>query len=414
MSDEDQQLAEEPLEPETLWRGRSRSHKMCVVVAVASLCSGGLAILLSCCYLVPGLDRARDIESTRLSFRSPTRALVRLAEAVPQLTVDSISGGRWVAETAEGPRPVKAGPGPWQVETTADSFLINGQAFSGSNLTLRTGQRVFLFNDSAYRGSLILYPKAGGLRAVNSLDLEQYLVSVVGSEMPTSWPSDALEAQAVAARTFAVYRLRERKSWNYNLSAADLAYGGLEAEAISSRRAVEETRGTVVRYAGELFPTYFHSTCGGWTTPATKVFAGPDIPPLQGVQCGWCSESPVFRWTKEFTQRELTRALSDFDVGMVESIKPLQTQPDGYPRWVEVNGKKIDANKFRLTVGANELRSVAFEVDRRGNTFAFKGKGWGHGVGLCQWGAYGLAVGGKDWREILDYYYPGVETHRAF
>jgi stage II sporulation protein D len=105
--------------------------------------------------------------------------------------------------------------------------------------------------------------------------------------------------------------------------------------------------------------------------------------------------------------------LSELDVGLVESIKPLQTEPYGYPRWIEVNGKKIDANKFRLTVGANVIKSTAFQVDRRGTKFVFKGKGWGHGVGLCQWGAYGLAVGGKDWSEILNYYYPGAETHVA-
>jgi len=413
MSENDFIEPEEPPTPETLWRGRSRGHKVCVVVALASLCAGGLAILLSCCYLVPELDRVRDVQSTRLTFSSPTEARVRLAEAIPEASVDSTSDGRWRAQTKDGSVPVEAGSRPWQLEATADGFRINGRAVSGDSLTLRTAQRVFLFQGKAYRGSLTLYPKGGGLRAVNSLDLEQYLVSVVGSEMPTSWPSAALEAQAVAARTFAVYRLRERKSWNYNLSAADLAYGGLDAEAISSRQAVEETRGIVLRYSGDLFPTYFHSTCGGGTTSVTKVFRGPDIPPLQGVQCGWCSESPVFRWTKELSQRELTRALSELDVGLVESIKPLQTEPYGYPRWIEVNGKKIDANKFRLTVGANVIKSTAFQVARRGTKFVFKGKGWGHGVGLCQWGAYGLAVGGKDWSEILDYYYPGAETHVA-
>jgi stage II sporulation protein D len=257
----------------------------------------------------------------------------------------------------------------------------------------------------SYRGRLRLrVGEEGGLAVVNVLPSRQYLWSVVGSEMYSNWRLEALMAQAVAARTYMVYALDSKPA----LTLTDMAYKGVAAESSSATLAADVTDGIVLTYEGRILPAYFHSTCGGRTVPVDRVFDAHRIPPLSGVECPWCRQSPAYTWQAKVPAALLAAALSDRGVRAVRSLQPEGTTPAGYARSVTVNDRKrIDATAFRLAVGGDVIKSTRFQVERVGGEFVFAGRGYGHGVGMCQWGAHGLSEAGRSWEEILSYYYPG-------
>jgi len=235
--------------------------------------------------------------------------------------------------------------------------------------------------------------------------------SVVGSEMYHSWPLNALMAQAVCARTFVVYAVSTKGS----LSRLDLAYKGIAGEGRAPDLAVELTRGIVLTYNGRILPAFFHSTCGGRTASAAKIFGEDPIPPLEGVPCDWCRQSSTYTWKAELKAADVAKSLKLAGVREIRTIEPQQTEPDGYARFVLINGReRMDANAFRLRVGPGAVKSTKFQVQRRGDRFVFEGHGFGHGAGLCQWGAFGMADAGRDWQQILGHYYPGAELQSLY
>jgi stage II sporulation protein D len=201
----------------------------------------------------------------------------------------------------------------------------------------------------------------------------------------------------------------------------------VEGENLWADQATAATAGMVMTWnapgrptstgEGRLFPSYFHSTCGGATTSAQRVWNERPIAPLCGVDCPWCKASPYWRWTARVSAADIAEALARAnvqDVASVTGVQPLDSDASHYARHVLVNGAlKLDANTFRLAVGGRLLRSAAFEVKPQDGAFEFAGRGWGHGVGLCQWGARGMAEAGYAWQDILKHYYPGASiAHR--
>ncbi len=306
------------------------------------------------------------------------------------------------------------GSGPWQVKSTPGGIQIGDYSIFGSPVVLRGEGGRFRLGDRSYRGKLVVTRTDSGLTAINHLTVEQYLYGVVPSEMPASWPGEALAAQAVAARTYVLDKLRHTSGDSWNLKALDLAYRGMEREDPRATRAVQQTTGMVLTYGGEVFPAYFHSTCGGHTVPAGKVFDSSSIPPLEGVPCDWCRDSSYYSWTARMDAAELTDKLSARGIRSLKKLEVEGRGRDGHARSIIVNGTPINANAFRLAIGPQNLRSTNFSVKKHGNTFVFSGHGWGHGVGLCQWGARGLAESGTDWRNILRHYYQGATLQTAY
>jgi stage II sporulation protein D len=275
---------------------------------------------------------------------------------------------------------------------------------------------LFTLGRRTYRGTLRVGAREqGNLEVRNRVRAHDYLCSVVGREVYPEWDEHALMAQAVAARTYMIYALGSR----HYLSGADMAYRGVESEHPSTTRAVERTRGIVLTYGGRILPAYFHSTCGGHTM-AVERFADTVEPcdPLAGRPCAWCSRSPSFRWGARIKAEQIAVSLSQSGLARVQavhSLTPLDKEPDGYARRMLVNGSAdVNAYAFRLAVGASRLKSTNFDVAARGDCFDFTGRGHGHGVGLCQWGAQGLAAEARlNWQEILEFYYPGAALRRA-
>ena len=194
-------------------------------------------------------------------------------------------------------------------------------------------------------------------------------------------------------------------------------YGGRTSEKWRATRAVDMTRGKVLAYRGKVFPSYFHATCGGSTTGASTLW-NIDIPPLRGGSCNFCGISPHYNWRKELTVDYLESRFKEacYEIS-VFSIEILERDDSGRILDLLVKGKgkdiKLSGNKFRLIIGSNVIRSSNFEVDVRGKYVTFIGKGWGHGVGMCQWGAFNMSTQGWKAEAILQYYYPGSEIIRV-
>lgn len=279
--------------------------------------------------------------------------------------------------------------------------------------------RVYL-NDRQFRGVIdIIKDKNNKLFVVNHVDLEEYLYGVLYHEVSHNWPIEVLKAQAITARTYALYQRLISKNKYYDLTADvySQVYGGRTSEKWRTTRAVDLTRGLVLTYEGRIFPAYFHATCGGSTTDASTLW-NIDIPVLSGRVCGFCDFSPHYKWQKEFTMDYIESRLKEAGYGLkIYSIEILERDNSGRILNLLIKGGdkdiKLSGNKFRLIIGPNIIRSANFEVEIKGKYVTFRGKGWGHGVGMCQWGAFNMSSQGWRAEEILKHYYPGAEIVRV-
>jgi stage II sporulation protein D len=166
-------------------------------------------------------------------------------------------------------------------------------------------------------------------------------------------------------------------------------------------------------YDNKIIPAYFHATCGGMTEDAQELWKLPDIPPLRGVPCGFCKDSPHMHWKKNFRLKDIQDALNlhGYKVGTIQDISIVdrdRSERIGNLKIVQKDGQEliIKGKDFRDLMGPNVLMSNNYEVTMKGYYVDITGKGWGHGVGMCQWGALGMARQQFTYQQILAYYYP--------
>lgn len=288
-----------------------------------------------------------------------------------------------------------------------------------SGLRLTSHSKEVQIENRKYRDviELLKNPK-GSLTVVNEIDVEDYLKGVLPGEMDPKWPEEALKAQAVASRTYAIFKNIENKDFPFALSSevGDQVYNGSTAEKSTSNRAVEKTRGEILTHRGKIFPAFFHSTCGGRTTRADYQWNVAPHPSLKGVECSFCRGSKFYSWKAELTPSEIQSLLmkKGFNVSQIKKISPEDLDISGRPQFFSVGhskgSTKILANEFRQALGTEQVRSTLAKVERKGEIFAFTGRGWGHGVGMCQYGAKYLAQIGYRYTDILRYYYPESEV----
>ena len=277
-----------------------------------------------------------------------------------------------------------------------------------------------------FRGDLEIVEIGGRKAAVNRVSLEDYVKGVLPGEVSPSWPPEALKAMAVVARSYAWSKLdaagdgRPRNGKYHLLSdVRDQCYCGLACEDGRSNAAAEETEGLVLFHGGRAFCSFNHSCCGGATEDVREVWGGPRNTPLGGVDCRWCRSSAHYGpWILIIDKAALGRRLKPvLGGGPVRKVEIMGTTGSGRAGPVRVASEAreavVTAAKLREMIGYNDLRSARFEVWDRGEEFEFRGKGWGHGVGLCQEGARAMAENGYGWREIVETYFPGVEIGRA-
>jgi stage II sporulation protein D len=290
--------------------------------------------------------------------------------------------------------------------------------FSKIRITVPDGSLVYL-DGRSFRGAVDIIKKDNmKLSVINRIPVEEYLYGVLYNEVSHRWPIEAIKAQGIAARTFALYQARQNKLQDYDLTndIYSQVYSGATSEKWSTTRAVKLTIGKVLTYKGDIFPTYYHATCGGKTEDATNLW-NIDIEPLNGSECGFCKDSPHYKWTKNIPLSEIEKKLVDsgYKVGKIRSAAVIARNESGRVDKVEIKDDSdvscvLTGKDFRTMIGPNELRSTNFEISVAGDKLALNGIGWGHGVGMCQWGANGMAGHGKKAEEILKIYYPGAEV----
>lgn len=254
-------------------------------------------------------------------------------------------------------------------------------------------------------------------RSVVELGLEDYVAGVVSGEMPASFPPEAQKAQAVAARSYALTRKIESQAAgrDHDITSGVLAQVWAGRPGGAARAAADATAGEVLVWGMEPVEAYFHASCGG-RTEAGLAAIGRDLPYLVSVACGRCEGAPRLRWTVEVPARELARAAGLG--GAATAARVVSRTATGRVERVEIEagGRSagLAAADLRQRLGFSRLPSLAFDVRAARGGFTFQGTGQGHGAGLCQWGAAGLAREGKSYREILAHYYPGTEVVRMY
>lgn len=279
---------------------------------------------------------------------------------------------------------------------------------------------MFRYAGRLHRGYLTIRANRGKLMVVCHMPLESYLIGVVNGEIDSSWPLDAVQAQVVAARSYALYQINTASPYfDLKIDVVDQVYAGFESEDERAEKAVAITRGQVLYGEYGVVQAFFHSSCGGNTSSAREVW-GFGQAPLKGIYCGECEEAPYARWKLSPDPGELVRAVRTLypKVNTVRSIGIHKRSSDGRVQTLFIGTGKgrvlIDAGEFRKAMGYKRLPSTKFSLGKSDGRVVFIGEGYGHGVGLCQWGARGCALNGMDYRQILRKYYPGTQIRRAY
>lgn len=350
-----------------------------------------------------------DFEFIKISL-NPSAASAKISSQTPYEILDG-QGHVLFADTKLNETIFKA---------NATGLQIGQQIFQLDHVMVRSVTGAIKLDNRLYRYALIIWKEANGkISIVNEIPIEDYLKGVLPWESNPKWPAEALKAQAVAARTYALFKAIENQNAKFVLSKDVLSqvYGGKTAENSITNRIVEITRGQILLYKGKIFPAYFHSTCAGATTHAEYLWNVEPHPALEGVKCNFCWQSKHARWTNTFARADIEKKLKLRGVAVagIQQIRPADLDESGRARFFEIThakGKtKVHSNDFRLWVDPNKFKSTMItSVQKQGESFVFRGKGWGHGVGLCQYGMKGLAELGYDYPDILRYYYPGTEV----
>jgi stage II sporulation protein D len=299
---------------------------------------------------------------------------------------------------------------------TADQLLI--QAPINSFLTVKLGGD----SNKKFEGKLSVRSSNGALFFIDELPLENYVQGVLEAEIPYGFPPEALKAQAVLIRTYALKNFDRHLKEGYNL--CDLThcqvFGGREHSYRSYEEAVKQTKGVILASNFKPVEAMYHSTCGGHTSAFHRVFGGPMIPYLMGVDdLGYCKDSPHQEWDGSIPLNilwdVLKKDMTTNPHGEIKNLKIVDGEKDGRVFTLALEGQRnfdLPVTQFMSVVGRylgwSKVKSNWFEVEVNEGEARFKGRGLGHGVGLCQWGAKGMADAGKKFDEILFHYFPGT------
>lgn len=342
-------------------------------------------------------------------------------------------------------RKISVRPGILSVTLDSNSIVCSGHGKSakfGSELTLISNDNnMFTFNGVKYRGNLRVGISKGKLYLINDLPVEVYLRGVVPLEIGQKSMSyiAAVQAQAVAARTFTYKKMSQAKSRHYDLlpTVSDQVYGGASAEHYTSDQAIISTSDIVMTHNGSLIEAYYHSTCGGLTAGKHEVWGGRSVPYLTArsdesdTGVPYCAKSPRFEWTVTWKLPEFNRIVKQYSretvgqssfsqnvhsvivTGKTESGRIKDCTLNGSSESARYGGDKIRYVFRRPTSGDPLLWSANFSICRFGNEVIAYGKGFGHGIGMCQMGALGRSLAGQSYKTILNAYYSNISFEKV-
>jgi stage II sporulation protein D len=357
-----------------------------------------------------------------LSIPTPARAApirVLLLQNLPTFSI-SVPPDYAILTQPAGLLPVDVNH--WRVfQTQASTRNIHipehGIDVEALRLVPRTKDAVIYAGGKMYRGSLEVKGGAPGLMVVNTLDIEEYLYGVVAKEAPSQWEMAALRAQAIVARTYALYKRTRQANRDYDVAALyirDQHYEGYGAEHPRTTQAVNDTKGLVLTCHGELIPAYYHAESAGYTENSEHVWSSAH-PCLRAVKAPMHPASPYLQWSASVSLQDMRAALikQGYAVGPIRHLEPVERSATGRIMQLKISHKAgetvMRGTDFRLALGPEVIRSTLFTVQIRDGRALFNGQGWGHGVGLCQWCSQGMAELGYDYEAILTHYYQGAK-----
>lgn len=321
-----------------------------------------------------------------------------------------------------GGRALGVGAQEFPVHCDTDSetpIIISGIGRVGTPATLESPSGFVWFNGHNYRARLTVYAENGLCTVVNTLSMDHYLAGLLNKEMSPSWPLEALKAQAVASRTYALYQKTQNRTRPFDVDSTtiDQVYEGSDSETVRSHLAVQMTAQTALTWQGEPIKAFYHADCGGRTEVPQDVW-GSDFAYFKPVICPYHQSSEAkSKWSYAVTKPQLTHLLKRIagllphnflQIAQVEAGPLNQNQRRQNVSLKDSQGQQviISANSFRTALGNTRVKSTAFALQSTGDGFSIAGHGYGHGVGLCQIGAREMAKQGHNSSEILHFYYP--------
>lgn len=351
---------------------------------------------------------------------SPPGETVRIAVGrFPDAVV--ISGAGLSAAASDGVLAIEGEQ--LTLTATRAGIRLGKQQLKGDVVRVRAPSTLSLRGHRYHRELEVRWRRYDGkpeLLVVHPLDLETYVVGIVSAELPGGWPLEAYKAQAVAARTFAVWQKYRRLDLPYHMesSVLDQVYAGVDREHPLAHEAAQQTRGLVLTWKHHVAQAYFHAACGDRTESALEGW-GTALPYLPGSRCGKCTAANRHAWTASIKSDDVDKAFRALLGEHVESLQVTARTKTGRAKTVLVQGKaksrSITGADLRRLLGYTTVWSTWIDaMSFQGKTLVIKGKGTGHGVGMCQWGARGFAVDGKRFDEILGVYYPGAPLMRLY
>ena len=301
--------------------------------------------------------------------------------------------------------------------TVENGFLaINGKTGQGkyrSSRIMMVPEEGALINVDGvnYRGQMEFISNGSTLTVVNHLGLEEYLCGVVPKETFASWPTEALKAQAICSRSYTIAKCEENYQKDYDLtSPGDQLYGGASAEAASTTAAVYGTAGNYLEYNGKPLLTFFHTCCGGATEDGEKIFTYVRFYP-SGVTSPYCKGCKHYDWEYSIGAADLASKLkaAGYNPGNAAPLQVTKRFNSGRVAEIRIGSATLTGEQLRKAVGYDVIKSTRFSVLLNGSVYTFKGNGWGHGVGMCQWCTKGMADQGITHEKMLEHFYPGAK-----
>lgn len=403
-----------------------------------------LVVLVYSCATVPGLREEAASTYIRVPF-----VRVLLDEGQDSVTVaadhlyalECLAGGN--QEVYYTSRPSRVVNFRGHLDIVAHDGRPLARNLDEVNVIPRGNDNFVVLHGKRYRGLLKLLPNGVNVRIVNVVYMEDYLRGVVPPEIGkrTEDEIEAVKAQAIAARTYAISHLQQYDGMPYDMKSSiiDQLYHGVEVEDGIVNRAITETAGLVAMYEDDFIQAYYHSTCGGMTDDIASVWDRIEVPYLKPVSdSGACSWSKYYTWNEHFNEAQLRGRIEqylsadrgrDLRIGRIRNVMIRDRTPGGRVErmlvYTDNDTYEFNKDRIRWVVGRTSnpdliLPSDRFDIDVSRSldgyveAVRFKGRGYGHGVGMCQCGAIGLARQGWDYDRILSHYYTGIELRKMY
>ncbi len=313
---------------------------------------------------------------------------------------------------------------------------VNDKSLECSNVEIVSvnESKLLSYDNRTYRGILEIKSNENNIQVINVLSLDDYIKGVIPAEMPLGNGTDyneALKAFAICARTYTLSKINKDNDFDVYSDVRDQAYEGAARENDLINKIIDDTKYMILTYGEEPAVIYYSSTCGGKTEDVQNVFSNQHIPYLISIKDGEppnCSISPRFTWEEKFSKEEFINHLVDAELikNKNVAIKDIQIKSRFSSGRINELQIIIDDNNTenRISLYGNDIRSVIrnsnngilysnnFTISIKGDEIILKGKGFGHGVGLCQWGAIAQSKRGVNYKKILEFYFPGTKIEK--